>query len=287
QYIEYQQKFLLPYTSELYDFQNQQMFAAGKDDLQTELALVTRIKRNANVMKNYRGKLKGLRNLDLVNDKRKEDEALVQFIESKTALKTKYGTLMSEIDRHYNAVFDIAPKELWFNNMYSSMSLLRAAHTINGFKEAILKQNGLKAQETLFNLNINQLREYLDNIYGSYRLVVDKNIGRHMFEEAYELRDANQLDFFAKKSFASKEEAGDYITSAMEKSRLNDKETLYNTVLKNIQSLKNYNDDLLVLQKELDDERETFHAEQNRREGVLNRLMGDYVAVKEKYQSKN
>src|SRR5690606_2449317 len=93
QYIEYQQKFLLPYTSELYDFQNQQMFAAGKDDLQTELALVTRLKRNANVMKNYRGKLKGLRNLDLVNDKRKEDEALVQFIESKPALKTKYGTL--------------------------------------------------------------------------------------------------------------------------------------------------------------------------------------------------
>lgn len=287
QYIEYQQKFLLPYTSELYDFQNQQMFAAGKDDLQTELALVTRIKRNANVMKNYRGKLKGLQNLDLVGDKRKEDEALAQFIESKTALKTKYGTLMSEIDQHYKAVFDIAPKELWFNNMYSSMSLLRAAHTINSFKEAILKQNGLKAQETLFNLNINQLREYLDNIYGSYHLVVDKNIGRHMFEDAYELRDANQLDYLAKKNFASKEEAGDYITSAMEKSKLNDKETLYNTVLKDIQSLKNYNDDLLILQKELDDERETFNAEQNRREGVLNRLMGDYVAVKEQYQARN
>lgn len=108
-----------------------------------------------------------------------------------------------------------------------------------------------------------------------------------MFEDAYELRDANQLDYLAKKNFASKEEAGDYITSAMEKSKLNDKETLYNTVLKDIQSLKNYNDDLLVLQKELDDERETFNAEQNRREGVLNRLMGDYVAVKEQYQARN
>lgn len=287
QYIEYQQKFLLPYTSELYDFQNQQIFDAGKDDTKTELALVTRIKRNANVMKNYRGKLKGLQNLDLVGDKRKEDEALAQFIESKPELKAKYGSLMSDIDRHYQAVFEIAPKELWFNNVYNSMSLLRVAHTINSFKEAVLKQNGLNAQATLFDLNINQLKEHLDNIYGSYHLAVDKNIGRRMFEDAFALRAANQLSFFTKKSFDSKEAAGNYITTALEKSKLNDKETLYNTVLKDIQSLKNYSDNLLALQNDLDAERESFNAEQNRREGVLNRLMGDYVAVKEQYQAKN
>src|SRR5690606_14714446 len=33
QYLEYQQRFLLPYTSELYDFQNQQMELAGKDKI--------------------------------------------------------------------------------------------------------------------------------------------------------------------------------------------------------------------------------------------------------------
>lgn len=159
---------------------------------------------------------------------------------------------------------------------------------INDFKEAILKQNGLNTQEDeVFALNINQLREYLDNIYGSYHLTVDKNIGRRMFEDAYQLDDPNQLDYFVKKNFTNKEEAGDYIVAALDKSKLNSKETLYNTVLKDIQSLKNYNDDLLTILKELDAEREVFNAEQKRREGVLNRLMGDYVAVKEKYQSKN
>jgi hypothetical protein len=287
QYIEYQQKYLLPYTSELYDFQNQQMFAAGKEDPKTELALATRIKRNANVMKNYRGKLKGLQNLDLVGDKRTEDEALTKFIASKPDLQAKYGTLMADIDKHYQAVFELAPKELWFNNIYSSISLLRIAYTIQDFKEAILKQNGLKAQEEVFALNINQLKEYLDNAYGSYHLTVDKNIGRRMFEDAYQLDGLNQLDYFAKKNFTSKEEAGDYIVVALEKSKLNSKETLYDTVLKDIQSLKNYNDDLFAILKELDAEREVFSAEQKRREGVLNRLMGDYVAVKEQYQARN
>lgn len=287
QYIEYQQQFLLPYTSELYDFQNQQMHAAGKDDLKTELALVTRIKRNANVMKNYRGKLKGLQNIDLVGNKRQEDEALAQFINSSPELKAKYGTLMTDIAQHYETVFDIASKELWFNNMYSSTSLLRVASTINSFKEAILKQNGLKAQEEVFSLNIKQLKDFLDNIYHSYHLTVDKNIGRRMFEDAHQFDGANQLEYFARKNFMSKEEAGDFIANALEKTKLNDKETLYNTILKDIHSLKNYNDDLLVLQQELDTEREIFNTEQNRREGVLNRLMGDYVAVKEQYQSRN
>ena len=287
QYIEYQQRYLLPYTAELYDFQNQQMAAAGKEDQKTELALATRMKRNANVMKNYRGKLKGLQNLDLVGKKRKEDEALSQFINSKSELQTQYSTLMADIDEHYQRVFETAPKELWFNNLYSSMSLLRIAYTVQDFKETILKQNGVKAQQELFALNINQLKEYLDNIYGSYHLTVDKNIGRRMFEDAYQLTGVNQLQYFTKKNFANKEEAGDYIVSAIDRSKLNDKEAFYNGILKDLQSLKNYNDELLNLLSELDTERDIFNVEQKRREGMLNRLMGDYVAVKEQYQARN
>src|SRR5690606_27358459 len=125
QYMEYQEKYLLPYTSSLYDFQNQQMTMVGENDLKTQLALATRMKRNANVMKNYRGKLKGLQNLALVEQKYKEDESLSKFIESKPEFKQRYGGLMKNIDSYYNMVDNTALKELWFNNLYSSSSLLR------------------------------------------------------------------------------------------------------------------------------------------------------------------
>jgi len=48
-----------------------------------------------------------------------------------------------------------------------------------------------------------------------------------------------------------------------------------------------YQDELLVLQKQLAEEIEPFRTELTRREGVLNKLMADYVAVKEIFQSKN
>src|SRR5690606_33337581 len=130
QYIAYQQQFLLPYTSELYDFQNQQMLLAGKNDKATELALATRIKRNANVLKNYRGKLKGLRNIDLIYSKKQEDLALSQFIDSKPELKAKYATLMTDIDQHYKVVFSDAERELWFNNIYTGIRSLQIASLV-------------------------------------------------------------------------------------------------------------------------------------------------------------
>ena len=287
QYLDYHEKFLLPYTSNLYEFQNQQMLNAGKDDLATELALATRVKRNANVLKNYKGKLKGLHNLSLVEAKRKEDQSLAQFINNDPKLKAQYGSLMTDIDQHYQTVFEVAQKELWFNNMYSSTPLLRVANALNSFKTAIIKQNGVKAQQDFFSLNMPEVQKHLDAIYASYTLEVDKSVAQRMFQDAYHFDRANKLSFFEKQNFTSAEEAASYITNAIEKSKLNNKEALYTTVLKDVQSLKNYTDNLLAAQKELDAELTVFNNEQKRREGMLNKLMGDYVAVKEKFQAKS
>jgi len=287
QYMEYQQKFLLPYTADLYDFQNAEMLKAGKDNVAVELALATRIKRNANVLKNYRGKLKGLHNLSLVAAKEQEDQALAQFINSKADLKKKYGSLMSDIDKHYEAVFQVAQKELWFNNIYSSTSLLQVAKSINSFKSVIFKQNGLKAQEEVYKLNIDQVRKQIDAYYASYDAAVDRAIGKRMFEDAYQFTGDNRINYITKRAFTSKEDAGNTIVQALERSKLNSKQALYADVLKDFQSLKNYNDELLTIQDGLATEMESFDVDQRRREGTLNRLMGDYVAVKELYQAKS
>lgn len=287
QYIAYQQQFLLPYTSELYDFQNQQMEAAGKTDPEMALALATRIKRNANVLKNYRGKLKGLRNIDLISTKKQEDNDLKNFIDQKPELKAKYGSLMNDMDQHYQLVFTEAQKELWFNNIYSSTSLLRIASMVNDFKDAIVKQNSNKAQAELFDLNIASFKKQLDAQYASYQLAVDKNIAQRMFADAYAFRDKNTVQFFAKHNFANTAEAATFISQALEESKLNNKAEFYKTVLQDVNSLKSYQDDLLKTQQELAAEIAIFNTEQKRREGVLNKLMGDYVAIKEVYQAKN
>lgn len=286
-YIEYQQKFLLPYTSELYDFQNKQMLEAGKSDKATELALATRIKRNANVLKNYRGKLKGLRNIDLISTKQKEDKDLAKFIASNPNLKAKYGTLMNDIDEHYQLVFTDAEKELWFNNLYSGIRTYQIANIVNEFKAELKKQGNSSKQDSYFKNNIESLKKELDGIYESYNLSSDEKIATHMFAQAYNLTGKNTIYTITDKKFSSSTAAANYISQSISKSKLNDKNILFSSVLKNPSSLLFYNDEILQSQLALEKELAPFKQELKRREGVLNKLMGEYVAVKEIYQEKN
>lgn len=287
QYIEYQQQYLLPYTSELYDFQNQQMLLAGKDDKATELALATRIKRNANVMKNYRGKLKGLRNIDLINSKIKEDEELAKFIQNDAELKSKYGSLMEDIDQHYQLVFNNAEKELWYNNIYSGIRSLQFASLTNSFQEAINKELSSSRKAELFNANIDNFKKQLAGLYESFNINVDKSIASNMFAQAYQLKDGNSLPFIAAHKFNNEQAASDYISRIIEDSKLSNQDYFENTVLKDVSSFLKYSDELMKFQKELESEMQPFYAEQKRREGNLNKLMADYMAVKEKFQSKS
>lgn len=287
QYIEYQQKFLLPYTSELNDFQNQKMMEAGQNDKATELALATRIKRNANVLKNYRGKLKGLRNIDLISSKKEEDKALTQFIQSNPELKAKYGSLMQDIDLHYQLVFTDAARELWFNNLYTGIRTYEIANLVNQLKAATAKYKTTAQQNEFFNKHIDKLKNELDAIYESYDVTADQQIAAYIFAQAYNMKGKNTLQTVANKNFASAEAASAYSTALIQQSKLNNKEKLYTEVLKNASTLSAYSDDILKSQELFDKEHTPFKEELKRREGILNKLMGDYVAVKELYQDKN
>ncbi|MFZ4861959.1 S46 family peptidase [Sphingobacterium sp. Mn56C] len=286
-YIAYQQQYLLPYTSELYDFQNNQMLQAGKDDKATELALATRVKRNANVLKNYRGKLKGLRNIDLIGAKQQEDVELATFIASKPELKAKYATLMQDIDNHYKLVFTDAQKELWMNNLYTGIRSLQLANTIYDFKEALAKQPSEKAKKAFFDGNIDRLKKSLSDVFESFNLQADKNIAAHMFAQAQSFENKNVIQTIVNKNFTSVQQAEDYITGLIANSKVVNQELLLQEVLKDPASLLAYNDGLLGLAAAFSQEFAPFRAELKRREGVLNRLMGDYVAVKEVFQAKN
>lgn len=287
QYIAYQEKYLLPYTSELYDFQNQQMEIAGKDDKATELALATRIKRNANVMKNYRGKLKGLRNIDLVNTKIKEDQELEKFIQSDADMKSQYGNLMNDIEQHYQTVFNNAEKELWYNNIYSGIRSLQLASLTNSFQDALNKELSSKRKADLFATNIESFKKQMSGLYESFNLQVDKNIAATMFNQAYQLKGQNSLPFVSNYQFKNEQDASNFITNAIQTSKLTNYSDFESNVLKDVNSFLKYQDDLMLFQKALEKEMSPFDQEQKRREGNLNKLMADYIAVKEKFQSKS
>jgi len=286
QYIQYQQEYLLPYVSNLYDFQNKQMEEAGKDNTDIALSLATRIKRNANVLKNYRGKLKGLRGIDLLATKKQEDEALAAFILSKPALKDKYGSLLADIESYYQVSNQDALKELWINNIYNSTSLLKVARDLNVLKTNLAKEKSSQAAKQLFDLNIEKLKTALKETYESYNKQADQRILTKMLQDAAAFQGKNQLPAIQTLQLNS-ETAPGFATEIINNTKLADQNYVLNTVLANADALQKFDDRLLNFQVGLNNDIVTFAAEQKRREGVLNKLMGDYVAVKEIFQAKN
>lgn len=286
QYIQYQQEYLLPYVSNLYDFQNRQMEEAGKDNTDIALSLATRIKRNANVLKNYRGKLKGLRGIDLLATKRQEDEALAAFILNKSDLKNKYGTLLNDIADYYKMSDQDALKELWINNIYNSTSLLKVARDLNMLKNALAKEKSPHAAKQLFDLNVETLKKSIKETYESYNKQADQRIFTKMLQDAAAFQGKNQLASIQQLQL-NDETAQTFATEMIKGTKLGDQHYMLNTILADAGSLQKFEDKLMSFQNDLNNDISLFAAEQKRREGILNKLMGDYVAVKEVFQSKN
>ncbi len=287
QYLEYQQRFLLPYVSELNDFQNRQMHEAGKNNKAIELQLATRIKRNANVMKNYRGKMKGLRNIDLVGTKRQEDQALQEFIRRTPALNAKYGNLMANIDAHYQTVFADAQKDLWLGQINNSTTLLQAARTVNDFKARLAAIADAAGRKEFFSQQSDRIKRSLQQVYSNYNEYADQRILGLMLADASGFVGKNVIPSVEKEGLGSEDAAFKLAAQLVSGSKLADQNRFFTEVLTSEAALLAYDDALLQFQKDVQADATAFRPEQVRREGELNQLMGDYVAVKEQYQQRS
>lgn len=289
EFIQYQQQFVLPYVSDLYDFQNTTMENAGKKDKTTEIKLATRIKRNANVLKNYRGKLQGLKGIDLIAQKKQEDAALAQFINNNVDVKAKYGSLMSDIDNLYKLINGDAQRDLWFSQIYNSTSLLSVSRNINSFKAALDAQP-LAQKQAFFDTNISRLKQILADNYESYDIDADRKVFKRMLSDAAVFNPNQKVNAVLKitsKGTSSDAVIDQYIENTFGISKLKDENYVINTLLKSPKSIADYNDGLLLFEQDIARQIAELKPEKDRREGILNKLMGDYVNVKEKFLKKD
>lgn len=289
QFIEYQQKYLLPYTSELYDFQNTTMENVGKKDKTTELKLATRIKKNANVMKNYRGKLKGLKDIDLIGQKKQEDADLAQFINNNVEMKARYGNLMTDIDQLYKQINGDVNRDMWLGQIYTSTSLLNVSKQINAFKTELDSQPAAQKDEYFTN-NIEKLKQSLGIVYDAFDIDADRRIFKKMMTDAAAFsanQKVNAVEKVTNKGSNNEAMANEFINDTFGLTKLKDKNYVFSNLLKSVKSITAYNDGLLMFQKDIAKQIAELKPEKDRRDGVLNRLMGDYVNVKEKFLKKD
>ena len=127
-FLAMQEGFTLPYISKRFDWLIATMEKAGMGNRTLELMFADDIKSYANTAKNYKGKIQGLRRLDLVRKKVAEEKELQAFINADPKRASQYGTALSEIGRVYDAYRAVAPQELAYamlgRTKYLGMALM-------------------------------------------------------------------------------------------------------------------------------------------------------------------
>jgi hypothetical protein len=132
-YMAYEEDLRMPFVADLNDWQIRTMEDLGRGDRATALKFDARIKGLANTMKNYRGKLVGMKRLGLVATKRDEEAALQKYIDADPQRKATYGSALEQTGKVYAEMTGRAQYELvidTFTGTSPMSQLVRIGNTV-------------------------------------------------------------------------------------------------------------------------------------------------------------
>ena len=289
-YIKYQQEYLLPYISGLnqYAIETMQELSSGNKEL--TLAFANRIKGLANTMKNYQGKIKGLKKIDLVSQKKEEEKQLQLFINSNATLKAKYCSLLDEIHSVFDRININAQADLWLRQLNNFSPTIALANFVLNYSDELVKPDAERItgfQEKNFRQSLSQIERSKDN----YNAEFEETMLMKMFSDAtgfkqsnrivavdeiYESNGINHIDAFQK-----------FITNYVLGSKLRDKEYFSSLLTKKPDEISALQDPLLIFAKKIRMQNQVNDKENQKNEGKLNKLYADFVDAKMIWKNKN
>jgi len=283
QFIEYQQNFQLPYISELYDFQIETMEELGKNDPGLALKYAARIKSLANVTKNYKGKMLGLRRMSLISNKKAQEKELQQFILLSPELQNQYGDLFIETEKVYKEAFRTAKRDLWFGQIYRSSGLLRIANSLlehsieiqkpDAERKSVYKEKNLDK----FYMNISEAITVIDpdleKIFLTRMIKDALNFNQHSAVSAF-----NNLDV---------KDVTEYVEDLLDDTELTEQEYFVDLTGKSYDEIIDEDDPVIALAYKLREQNNNIEEQTRNREGELDQLSAKLYEVKRLYEKKS
>jgi len=284
-YLAYEEKYRMPYVANLYEWEIATMEQLGKESREIALKHDARIKGLANTMKNYRGKLLGMRRLSLVDRKMEEEKALQRFIESDSNRKAVYGTVLEEIGAIYQEMSDQAAFELVLDYLRSSSTMLGYGFTV--YESALeLQKPDLERLSAYTERNLPNTKKNLPRALQSYYEPTERAILKHMLMQAANLPPAQRIPAIDEiVRGRSPEEAIDrLIRTAFAQSKLNDESLLMDSFGKKPAEVDEMDDPFVQLARALYPTYQKLRETRQRRDGALSKLSALLVDVKQQFQ---
>lgn len=280
-YLAFEQDVRMPYVADVLERQVATMERAGRDDREIALKFDARIKGLSNVMKNYRGKLAGLRRTGLVDRRRREEEAIGGFIAADPARNARYGALLPDIaavyaDMRRTAARDLLLELLWGPNT-SSSTVLGAALTLEAHADAAPRPD-VERDPRFMDRSLERTHASLLRSLSDYDAATDRALLEERLQAALalppDLRMAGLDDWLAGRPLAAA------LDAAYDATRLADAGVVDELWSRDPPALDRADDPFLDLARRLFPAFDEARRTRERREGTLNRLWADFVAVR-------
>jgi hypothetical protein len=289
-YLKYQQDYQLPYTARLYQYAIQTMQELSDGDNGLKLAFASRIKGLANTMKNYQGKLKGLKKLNLVEQKFEEEKQLQNFIDADPKLKAQYGNILGDIHRVFDSINENALADLWLRQIFNFSPMLAQANFVLNYAEEIRKPDA--ERKTPFQeKNIKQTRSGIESLRINYNPDYEETMLIKLFTDANKFKQTSRIaaiDYLLEGNGVHPEDTfGDFIDNTVLTSQILQKDSLESLLQKKPEEIAAMQDQLFVFVSKLRMQNQVNEKENQKNEGRLNKLYGDLVDVKILWKNKN
>ncbi|MFZ1290945.1 MAG: S46 family peptidase [Melioribacteraceae bacterium] len=275
-FLEYQQNYNLPNISENYEWMIDELQTISMDNVELQLKFAPNIKRLANTMKNYKGKLKGLNRLELVEKKQNEEKELIEFINENEDLKNKYGNLFAEFKSNYSELFSIADKYFWFNIFKRFSSGYKISNKIIEYCTEMQKPE-IERKQNYSDANIEKNKEYLSKLLEDYNPQFEKSLINKLFTDAAKFN-------YKILSFENLENVNEYIDNSLLNSEIFDQKYIDEILLK---CSDEFDEPFLNLVKNLEDEYEKIDEHYEMINNKNSKLSAEFYEVKKLWKQSN
>ena len=287
-FLAFEEEVRMPYVADWYAWQISVMEKMSEGDRAVAIKHLSRIKGLSNTMKNYRGKLKGLKRVRLVERKRKEEKALQNFIETDENLKAEYGNILEEIGKIYTQRREQAEYELILDYLRRSVNIIYFGYT--AYEAAVeLQKKDLERESAYMNRNFHLTKERLQLTLRNYYEPTDKVILKEMLKRAAHLPKNQRIPAIDNLiQDANPENAiDDFIKKTYSETRLNETQFLMEALAKSPQELKKMKDPFIDFAEDLYPTYQKLKEVQKARKGALDKLYSKLIDVKKKFLKKD
>jgi hypothetical protein len=287
-YLAYDEDVRMPYIADWYAWQIDLMEKMGASDRGVALLHAARIKGLANTMKNYRGKLMGMKRLGLVERRREQEAGLQKFIDADPARRARCGTLLADIAKIYEETRATFERDMLLDYLRGSVNMLSYASTV--YEASLERQKpDLERESPFMERNFPQTKQRVLLSLHNYYEPTDKAVFRELLLRASRLGEGNRIkaldDMF--NGGLSPAAVDAYIEKAYGASKMNDPKFVESLLAMTPEELAGTSDPFLDLAKALYPAVQANREIQKTRRGELDPLFARLGEIEEVYQGKS